>query len=117
MDSRTLGLIQHLGLNEGLIDVLSHLTAQGVNLPDKMSFGRASDMRITGHHRDTVYIHCKNHGPETDSCRGKRRLTSGMTCTDHTDICFNMVRILIHSCSSLIIYIGRAHKHSSDTGV
>ena len=38
MDGRTFRLVQHLGLDEGPVDDLSHLSAQGVYFPHQMSF-------------------------------------------------------------------------------
>ena len=42
MDCRALGRVQHLGLDEGLVDVASHLAAQRVDLPYEMTLPRAA---------------------------------------------------------------------------
>ena len=91
MDCRTLGLVQHFGLNKGLVDILSHFTAKCIDFTHQMSLGRTADVRITGHHGNAVHIHREDNRTKSDSGCSQRGLAACMTRADHTDICFNMI--------------------------
>ena len=86
MNCRPLGNIQHFGLNEGFINIFSHLPAEGIHLSDEMALGRSSDIGITGHQRDAVRAYCKNNGFKPHSRTGQSRLAARMSRTDHTNI-------------------------------
>ena len=82
----SLRLIQHLRLQESLIDDLSHLTAERIQLTDEMSLRAATDMRITWHESDAVGTHRKYHGLQSETCRCESCLTSGMARPDDDHI-------------------------------
>ena len=84
MDCGTFGYIEHLGLDKGLVNILAHLAAQGVDFPDQMALGRTAYMGIAGHHGDAVDIHRENDCTVSKAGTGKGCLTAGMSGTDHT---------------------------------
>ena len=91
MDCRTLGLVQHFGLNKGLVDILSHFTAKCIDFTHQMSLGGSANVRITGHHGNAVHIHREDNRTKSDSGCSQRGLAACMPRADHTDICFNMI--------------------------
>ena len=91
VDGRALGDVEHLGLDESLIYIFAHLTAQGIDFPDQMALGRSPDVRIAGHHGDAVHIHCKDHGLKSEPAAGQRGLDTGVAGSDHTHLCIDMV--------------------------
>ena len=55
-DCRTLPGIQHPHLDIGLVNVMAHLTTQGINFPNHNSLGGATDGWVTWHKGDHVQI-------------------------------------------------------------
>ena len=83
---RSLRLIQHLRLQEGLIDDFSHLTAERIQLTNEMTLRAAANMRITWHESDAVGAHRKYHSLQSETCGRKSCLTSGMARPDDDHI-------------------------------
>jgi hypothetical protein len=67
---RTFACIDKAELDAGLIRVPRHLTAHRINFFDQMSFGYASNRRITGHLCDPVGIHREQQGSRAHARRG-----------------------------------------------
>ena len=88
VNCRTFGYIKHLGLNEGLINILTHLTAKRIYFTNQMTLRASSDIGIAGHESNTVNTDCEDYGIETEACTGKCCLTACMTGTYNTDINF-----------------------------
>ena len=91
MYSRSFGNVEHLGLDKSLVDIFRHFSAQSVDLPDKMSLGGTSNMRITGHHGNAVHIHGKDDRAQSQTAAGECSFAACMTGSDHAYICFNSV--------------------------
>ena len=53
-----------------------------------MSLGTSSNIRITRHHRYTVYTHGKNNCFQSESCTRQCCLASGMSGSDYNHIIF-----------------------------
>ena len=83
MNSRTFRLIKHLRLYEGLVDVLSHLTAECIKFSYKVTLRAPSYIRITGHESNTLNTDRKYICLKTKSRAGKRCFASGMSRTDY----------------------------------
>ena len=108
MDRRPLGNIEHLGLDEGLVYIFTHLSAESIDLPDKVPLGRASYMRIAGHHRNAVDIHGEDHRLKSQPAAGKSRFHARMARADHADLCVDRVVHIIDSsniCFTVLIII------------
>ena len=97
VNRRPLGNIEHLGLDEGLVYIFTHLSAESIDLPDKVPLGRASYMRIAGHHRNAVDIHGEDHRLKSQPAAGKRRFHARMARADHADLCVDRVVHIIDS--------------------
>ena len=67
MYCRSLRYIQHFRLDKGLINIFSHLPAQGVHFPDKVPFWASSYVRIAGHKGNAVNAYCKHNGFKSQS--------------------------------------------------
>jgi hypothetical protein len=78
LDGGTLACIEHPYLNEGLISVASHLSAEGVYLPDQMPLGRTADGGIAGHQHHIVHVHSKQQRAAAHPGCRQRRLTPRM---------------------------------------
>ncbi len=102
VDGRTLRSIQHFGLEKGLVDILPHLPAQGVNLENQMPLGRAADVRITGHESDRIHGNRENDGLQTQARTGQSRLAARMARPDHHDIVIFMDHIHCHDTKTSI---------------
>ena len=89
MDSRSLGFIEHLGLYEGPVNVLSHLSPQCIQLPDQMALGASTYVGITGHQRYAVHADRKHNGFHAQSGTGQSCLASCMArAHNHHIVCF-----------------------------
>ena len=86
VDSRTLGTVQHFGLNEGLVNIFSHFAAQGIQFTYQMALRAAPYIGIAGHQCNTLCTDCKHNGIEPQSCACKCCLTACMTCTNHYNV-------------------------------
>ena len=86
VDRRSLARVQHAGLDIGLIDILAHLPAQGIDLTDQMAFRRAADAGVAGHHCDTVQIDSKHDAGQAHARDSKSCLTSRMAASDDCNI-------------------------------
>ena len=91
MNRRSLGYVEHLGLNKGLIYVFAHLTAEGVDFSYQVSLRGASYMRVAGHHSDAVNVHCKDHSLKSEPAAGQCGFNARMTGSDHAHLCINVV--------------------------
>jgi hypothetical protein len=61
-------------------------TETGVDLPDHLSFCRAADVGIARQICEAVERHRKQQNAAPETCRRKRRLTTGVTGADDNDI-------------------------------
>ena len=86
MDGRPLRFIQHFRLNKGLVNILPHLSAQGIQLSHQMALGASSYIRITGHQRNAVHADCKHDGFKAQSGCRQRRLTAGVPGSNHHNV-------------------------------
>ena len=86
MNRGSLRFIQHFRLNKSLINVLSHLSAHGIQLSYQMSLGAAAYIGIAGHQRDTVHADCKHDGLKSQSGCSQSRLTAGMSGSNHHNV-------------------------------
>ena len=86
MHRRSLRDIQHLRLNKGLVDILSHLSAQGVDLPDQMALGGSSNIGIAGHQRDAVHTDREHDRLYPQSRAGKGGFTACVARPHHDSL-------------------------------
>ena len=49
--------VEHSHLNGGGVGVQGHLAAEGVDLPDDVSFSQSTNRRVTAHLPNAVQIH------------------------------------------------------------
>ncbi len=89
MDSRAFAQIKHTVLDAGFVGCPGHLTAQRVQLPDKVPLARAADGGVAGHIAHTVQIHGEAYGVKPHTRRGKGGLYSGMACAHNGYITFS----------------------------
>ena len=101
VDRRSLGFIQHLRLDKRLINIFAHLTAEGVQLTDKMSLGTSSDVRVAWHQGNAVHADRKHDRLKPKSRCRKRRLTSRVARADN----YNIICLLYyrHFISSFLV--------------
>ena len=101
VDSRTLGFIQHLRLDECLINIFSHLSAEGIQLADQVSLGTSPDIRVARHQRNTVHADRKHDRLKSKSRCRKRCLTSRVARADN----YNIICLLYyrHFISSFLV--------------
>ena len=83
---RSFGFIQHFGLNKGLVYILSHLSAQRIQLPHQMSLRAAANIRVTGHQSNTVHADRKHNRLQSQPRTSQGRLTAGMSRPDNYNI-------------------------------
>ena len=83
---RSLGDIEHLGLDKGLVDHLAHLTAQRIQLAHQMPLGGPAHVGVAWHEGDRVHADRKDHRLQTKTCTGQRSLAAGMSRTHHAHI-------------------------------
>ena len=83
MYRRTLGTIQHFGLNKSLINIFSHLTAKSIQFTNQMSLRTSTYIRVTRHQRNTLCAYRKHDRIQSQSRPCQRSLTASMTSTDH----------------------------------
>ena len=88
MHRRPFGHVQHLGLDKGAVNILAHLAAQRIDLPDDMSLGASADIGIAGHERNTLHTDGKHDCLKPQSGTGQRGLAAGMTGAYHDNIIF-----------------------------
>ena len=62
MNCRSLGTIQHLGLDKGLVNIFSHLASKSVQFTHQMALGASSYIRVTRHKSNTIYTDSEHHG-------------------------------------------------------
>ena len=101
VDRRSLGFIQHLRLDKRFINIFAHLTAEGIQLTDKMSLGTSSDVRVAWHQGNAVHADRKHDRLKPKSRCRKRRLASRMARTDN----YNIICLLYyrHFISSFLV--------------
>ena len=106
VDCRSLGQIQHAGLDKGLINIFAHLTAQGIQLFYQMSLAGPANIRVARHQRDTVHADRKHNRFLSKPCCCQRSLTAGMACADNDYIVFlNYMRHRAFLCIVFLIHI------------
>ncbi|MPM83984.1 hypothetical protein SDC9_131054 [bioreactor metagenome] len=88
-DGRALRAAEHAALQKSGVGGLGHFTAQGINLPHKLTFGRSADAGVTGHVAHAVKVDGHNEGGMPESCCGQPRLNAGMPRTDDDNIIFS----------------------------
>ena len=88
MYRRTLGCVQHFALNEGLIDVLTHLAAQCVDFTNQMTLTGTADGRIARHHGHGFQVHGAQQSLLTHTGRSQGRFAAGMSGADNDHIVF-----------------------------
>ena len=86
MNRRSLGCVQHLGLDKGLVDDARHLAAERVHFAHKVTFRCASYVRIARHHRDMVDMQREDRGFQAQAGACESSLTSRMACAYHDDM-------------------------------
>jgi hypothetical protein len=86
--SRAFLSIQSPELYSGLIDILGHLPAKGINFLDQVSLGQSADGWVTGHPRDSIYIDCekKRRVPQAGASQGG--FAPGVAGPDNDDVIF-----------------------------
>ena len=89
MDRRALCGIQHLHLNEALVDISAHLSAESVDLPYEMALAGASDGGIAGHHGDGFQIDAEHESAVSKACGSKGCLASCVPRSNNYDIIFS----------------------------
>ena len=101
MNRRSLGFIQHLRLDKRFINIFAHLTAEGIQLTDKMSLGTSSDVRVAWHQGNAVHADRKHDRLKPKSRCRKRRLASRMARADN----YNIICLLYyrHFISSFLV--------------
>ena len=82
MDGRPFSHVQHAALQKSGVRRNPHHTAQRVDLPHKMSLGRASDGRIAGQIPDAVQREREQRRLRTQLRRGAGGFYSRVPCTD-----------------------------------
>jgi hypothetical protein len=73
-------------LNPGLIRRLGHLSAQCIDLFDKMAFAQPADSRVAGHITDLINVLGDEEGRVPHPGAGQGGLNPGMTSSYHNDI-------------------------------
>jgi len=80
--------IQQLELYSRLVDVLGHLTAQGIDLSYELPFCYSTDGRVAGHFRDAVEINCEKERVHSHASSRKSCFTSGMSSANNNYVMF-----------------------------
>ena len=62
MNCRTLGFVEHLGLDKSMINVDTHLSAKSIDLSYQMSLRTSADIWIARHHSHTIHADRKKYG-------------------------------------------------------
>ena len=88
-DCRTFCRVQHTILDHMAIRQSPHLAAEGVDLPDHLTFCRAADIGIARQVGKAVERHRKQQNAAPETCRRKRRLTTGVTGANNNDVGFS----------------------------
>ena len=79
-------VVEQAHLDESLVGQLTHGAAQGVNLTDQMTLGRAADAGVAAHPANRIQIHGQQQGSAAHIGRRQRRFDSGVSPADHNDI-------------------------------
>ena len=96
VDRRSLAEVQHAGLDEVLVRRNGHFAAEGVDLPDEVSFGRAADGRVAGHVAHPVSRDGEDRGLTPEACRCEPRLNAGVACADDGNVIMSGVILQIN---------------------
>ena len=91
VNGRSLGNIEHLGLDKGLIYIFGHFPAQSVDFPDQVALGGSPDVGIAGHHGYAVHIHCEYYCVKSQTAAGKCSFAARVSGSDHADVRINMI--------------------------
>ena len=86
MDSWTLAQIQHPVLDTAVVGGNAHLTAQRVQLPDKVALAGAADGGVAGQIRHRVQIDGEKDGVTAQPCGGQCGFDARMTGTDDRNV-------------------------------
>ena len=81
-----LGPVEHAELDARFVDHASHLAPQGVDLPDDLPLGNASDGGVAAHLADGVEIHRDERGFRPQAGRGEGRFAPRMARPDHDNV-------------------------------
>ena len=88
MDSRAFARVEHAELNAGLIGIDAHFTAQRIEFPHQMAFGRSTHRRIAGHQGDIVHRERREQRITANAGGSQCRFHTGMASTYHDHIIF-----------------------------
>ena len=83
---RTFGAVKHPELQGAVVRHQTGVSAEGINLPDDLSFGDSADGRVAGHLGKARQIHRNQQNGRTHIGRCHRRFTAGMAATNHNDV-------------------------------
>ena len=86
MNRRPFRYVQHFGLNIGFINILSHFTAQCIDLPHQMPLGAAPDIRVTRHQCHTVHTYGEQDRFKAKAGRRKRRFAACVSRPDDDNV-------------------------------
>jgi hypothetical protein len=78
--------VEDAEMDAGGVGVERHLTAQGVELADKVRLGEGADGGVAGHGGDIGEAVGHQQGLAAEARGGQRRLAAGVTATDHDDV-------------------------------
>ena len=78
LDGRTLGFIEQPELDSSDVRVDGHFTAEGVNLPDHLPLGLATDRRVAAHLGNRVDVASEEQGGGAHACGGQASLHPGV---------------------------------------
>src|SRR3954453_5535792 len=83
---RALGCIQGPELDARLVRSDGHRAAQGVDLPDEMTFADTADRGVAGHLAERFDAVREEERLATDASSRQRGFGTGMTAADHDDV-------------------------------
>ncbi len=83
---RAFAAVEHPALQVGRIRSNAHQPAQCIDLPDKMSLGRAADGRVAGHIADKIQRQCKHRRLCPDLCRRMGRFNPRVPRANDNDV-------------------------------
>ena len=83
MHRRAFAAVEHSRLQEALVGGLAHLSAEGVQLADKMTLRGTSDRGVARTVADRVHIDCKDSSVTAEPCGGEGGFDSRVTRADY----------------------------------
>ena len=85
-DSRPLRSVQHPKLDPRGIRNLPHLTAKGVDLPDKVPLGRSPNGGVARHSANSLFLHRHHQHRTSHSCRSHRGLDACVSAANYNRV-------------------------------